>query len=59
VLGDQVSVHLPFLVAAAALLLGVDVLMATRPHQADVDAPEYALEEATDEATAITIGNDS
>jgi ACDE family multidrug resistance protein len=59
VLGEQVSVHLPFWVAAAAVLLGVGVLTATRPHLAGIDAPEDELEEATDEATAITIGNDS
>jgi MFS transporter, ACDE family, multidrug resistance protein len=59
VLGEQVSVHLPFWVGAAAVLLGVGVLTATRPHLAGIDAPEDELEEATDEATAITIGNDS
>jgi MFS transporter, ACDE family, multidrug resistance protein len=59
VLGEQVSVHLPFWVGAAAVLLGVGVLTATRPHLAGIDAPEDELEEAADEATAITIGNDS
>jgi MFS transporter, ACDE family, multidrug resistance protein len=59
VLGEQVSAHLPFWVAAAAVLLGVGVLMVTRPHLAGIDAPEDELDEATDEATAITVGNDS
>jgi ACDE family multidrug resistance protein len=59
VLGEQVSVHLPFWVAAVAVLLGVGVLTATRPHLAGIDAPDDELEEATGEASAITIGNDS
>jgi len=45
-LGEQVSVHLPFWVGAAAVLLGIYT-------------PEDELEQTTDEATAITIGNDS
>jgi MFS transporter, ACDE family, multidrug resistance protein len=44
---------------AAAVLLGVGVLTATRPHLAGIDAPEDELEEATEEAAAITIGNDT
>ena len=32
VLGEQVNVHLPFWVGAAAVLLGAGVLAATRPH---------------------------
>jgi len=58
-LGEQVSVHLPFWVGAAAVLLGVGVLTATRPHLAGIDTPETELEQTTDEAIAITIGNDS
>ena len=49
----------PFVVAAATVLLGVGVPRATLPHLAGIDAPEDELEEATDEATAITIGNAS
>gem|GEM_PF-2953121 len=59
VLGEQVTVHLPFWVAGAAVLLGVGVPRATRPHLAGIDAPDDELEEAIDEAAAITIGNAS
>jgi MFS family permease len=61
-LGEQVSVHLPFWVGAAAVLTGAAVLFATRAHLSHIDedhAIEDELEELTDEATAVTVGSDS
>lgn len=57
VLGERVSVHLPFWVGAGAVLLAAVVLFATRGHLAGVDAPETPTAELEDEATAVTIGN--
>jgi MFS transporter, ACDE family, multidrug resistance protein len=50
VLGEQVSVHLPFWVGAAAVLMGAGVLAATRPHLGGIDVEETELEEITDRA---------
>ncbi|BBY52605.1 MFS transporter [Mycolicibacterium arabiense] len=58
VLGERISVHLPFWVGAGAVLLAAAVLFATRGHLAGVDAEEDAEDEAIDEATAVTVGND-
>ncbi|WP_026356538.1 MFS transporter [Mycobacterium sp. 141] len=61
-LGEQVSVHLPYWVGAAAVLAGAAVLFATRSylrHLDDEHAIEDELDELTDEATAVTVGNDS
>jgi MFS transporter, ACDE family, multidrug resistance protein len=55
VLGETFNAHLPFWVGAAAVLAGAGVLMMSRPHLAHVDD---ALDELTDEATAITVGSD-
>ena len=49
VLGERISVHVPFWVGAGAVALGAVVLMATRPHLAGVDEPETAVEEMQDE----------
>ena len=57
VLGEQVSVHLPFWVGAGAVLAGALVLAATRPYLTDIDAPEGELDELEDEALAVTVGN--
>ncbi|WP_395311008.1 MFS transporter [Mycobacterium sp. AMU20-3851] len=57
VLGEQISVHMPFWVGAAAVLAGAALLFATRGHMSGVDAPESRVEELTDEATAVTVGN--
>ena len=57
VLGERVSVHLPFWVGAGAVLLGAVVLFATRGHLTGVDAPETETEELEDEAAAVTVGN--
>lgn len=59
VLGERVSVHLPFWVGAAAVLLGAGVLALTARHLSAIDAPEDELEEITDQATAVTVGSDS
>jgi ACDE family multidrug resistance protein len=59
VLGERVSVHMPFWVGAAAVLLGAGVLFATRSHLVGLDVEESELDEITEEATAITVGSDS
>lgn len=59
VLGEEVSVHLPYWVGAGAVLLGAVVLFAVRRHLAHVDAEEDALDESLDEATAVTVGSES
>jgi MFS transporter, ACDE family, multidrug resistance protein len=58
VLGERVSVHLPFWVGAGAVLLGAGVLAATRAHLAGIDVEESELDELTDRATAVTVGSD-
>ncbi|MBX7455507.1 MFS transporter [Mycolicibacterium sp. 3033] len=59
VLGEQVSVHLPFWVGAGAVLLGAAVLTVTRAHLTHIDDEETELEELTDEAQAVTVGNET
>jgi MFS transporter, ACDE family, multidrug resistance protein len=68
VLGERISVHLPFWVGAAAVLLAAGVLFGTRQHLAGIDiddiddsedSEDSELDEITDQATAITVGNDS
>jgi predicted MFS family arabinose efflux permease len=59
VLGEHVSVHLPFWVGAAAVLLGAGVLTATRKHLAGIDVEESELDVLTDQATAVTVGSES
>ena len=59
VLGEQVNVHLPFWVGAAAVLLGAGVLAMTRRHLVGIDVEETELEEITDRAEAVTVGSDS
>ncbi|MGV0769222.1 MFS transporter [Mycobacterium syngnathidarum] len=62
VLGEQVSVHLPYWVGAAAVLAGAGVLTLTRPHLVGIDVEEAAedeLDELAEEATAVTVGSDS
>ncbi|OBC15788.1 MFS transporter [Mycobacterium sp. 852013-50091_SCH5140682] len=61
-LGEQVSVHLPYWVGAAAVLAGAVVLFASRTHLRHIDddhAIEDELDELTDEATAVTMGSES
>jgi predicted MFS family arabinose efflux permease len=59
VLGEEISVHLPFWVGAGAVLLGAGVMLVTRPHLRHLDDPEGEIDELTDEATAVTVGSDS
>ena len=56
-LGEEVSVHLPFWVGAGAVLLGAAVMVATRPYLTHIDDPEGKADELADEAAAITVGN--
>ncbi|OAN37877.1 MFS transporter [Mycolicibacterium iranicum] len=56
VLGEQVSVHLPFWVGAGAVLLAALVLFCMRGHLTQVDAPESEVDELSDEAAAVTVG---
>lgn len=56
VLGERISVHLPFWVGAGAVLLAAAVLLTTRAHLAGVDAPESEQERLEDEAAAVTVG---
>jgi ACDE family multidrug resistance protein len=59
VLGEEVSVHLPFWVGAGAVLAGAGMLGLTARHLSGIDTPEDELEEITEQATAVTIGSDS
>jgi ACDE family multidrug resistance protein len=58
VLGERVSVHLPFWVGAGAVASGVVVLAITRRHLEGVDREDDVLESVTERATAVTVGND-
>lgn len=64
-LGEHVSVHLPFWVGAAAVLLGAGILAATRVHLTGIDLGEELdeepeeLDELEAEATALTVGSES
>ncbi len=59
VLGEQISVHLPFWVGAAAVLLAAGVLAATRRHLVGIDAEESELDEISDRAESVTVGSDT
>lgn len=59
VLGERISVHLPFWVGAAAVLLGAGVLFVSREHLLGIDVEDSELDEITEQATAITVGSDS
>ena len=59
VLGERISMHLPFWVGASAVLLGAGVLFATRSHLVGIDVEDSELDEITEQATAITVGSDS
>ena len=58
-LGEEIDVHLPYWVGAAAVLAGAAVLYRTRPHLSGIDAEEDEIDELTDEAIAMTVGSDS
>lgn len=57
-LGEHVSVHLPYWVGAATVLIGTGVLARTREHLAGIDVEDPELDQIG-AATAITVGNDS
>lgn len=57
VLGERVNVHLPYWVGAAAVLAGAALLFGARGHLRGIDIPETRVDELTDEATAVTVGN--
>jgi MFS transporter, ACDE family, multidrug resistance protein len=57
VLGEEINVHLPFWVGAGAVLLAAVVLTATRTHLSGIDIEESEVDEITDEAAAVTVGN--
>ncbi|MGE2733251.1 MFS transporter [Mycolicibacterium vaccae] len=59
VLGERVNIHLPFWVGAGTVLLAAAVLAATRSHLRHIDDPEEPLDELTDQARAVTVGNES
>ncbi|MBI3690869.1 MAG: MFS transporter [Mycolicibacterium aromaticivorans] len=71
VLGERVSVHLPFWVGAGAVLAGAGVLALTARHLSGIDTSggqersdsgnkgEDDVEEITEQATAVTVGSDS
>jgi ACDE family multidrug resistance protein len=59
VLGEQVSVHLPYWVGAAAVLAAAGVLAFSRKHLSGIDVEEDDLSERTDEARALTVGSES
>jgi MFS transporter, ACDE family, multidrug resistance protein len=60
VLSEQINMHAPFWVGAAAVLLGAGVLAATRSHLGGIDAEDKdVLQRAEDDAVAITLGADS
>ena len=59
VLGERFGAHVPFWVGAGAVLLGVGAMVATRPYLTHIDDDEDEVEETTDEAVALTVGNDS
>jgi predicted MFS family arabinose efflux permease len=59
VLGEQVSVHLPYWVGAAAVLAAAGVLALSRKHLRGIDTEEDDLAERTDQARAVTVGNES
>jgi ACDE family multidrug resistance protein len=59
VLGERVSVHMPFWVGAAAVLLAAGALALTRRHLVGIDVEESEFDELTDQAQSITVGSDS
>ncbi|AKK28529.1 MFS transporter [Mycobacterium sp. EPa45] len=59
VLGERVSVHLPFWVGAGAVLLGAGVLALASRHLSAIDTEHDELEEITEQATAVTVGSES
>ena len=59
VLGEQVSVHLPFWVGARAVLLAAGVLAMTRRHLVGIDAEERNSRRSPTQAESVTVGSDT
>jgi predicted MFS family arabinose efflux permease len=59
VLGEEISVHLPFWVGAGAVLLGAGVMLVTKKHLTHIDDEESPADEEADEAVALTVGSDT
>ncbi|BBY15253.1 MFS transporter [Mycolicibacterium litorale] len=59
VLGEQINVHLPYWVGAAAVLAAAGVLALSRKHLRGIDVEEDELSERTDEARAVTVGSET
>ena len=58
-LGERFGAHLPFWVGAAAVLAAAGVLGLTSRHLSGIDVEQDELEQITEQATAVTVGNDS
>ena len=58
VLGEQVNVHMPYWVGAAAVLLGAGVLALSHSHLQGIDVEEADVDDLT-EATAVAVGSNS
>jgi MFS transporter, ACDE family, multidrug resistance protein len=58
-LGETFNAHLPFWMGTATVLLGAAVLAATGRYLTHIDDPEDQLAELIDEATAVTLSNES
>jgi len=56
-LGERFNAHLPFWVGAAAVLAAVGVLGLTSRHLTGIDVEEDELEQITEQAAAVTVGN--
>ncbi|WP_422746320.1 MFS transporter [Mycobacterium sp. WMMD1722] len=57
VLGEQINVHLPYWVGAAAVLLAAAVLTLSRGHLGGIDAEQGQRAELEDQARAVTVGD--
>lgn len=58
-LGERFGAHLPFWVGAAAVLAAAGVLGLTSRHLSGIDVEQDELEQITEQAAAVTVGNDS
>jgi MFS transporter, ACDE family, multidrug resistance protein len=58
-LGETFNAHLPFWMGTGTVLLGAGVLAATGRYLTHIDDPEDQLAEVIDEASAVTLSNES
>ena len=58
-LGERFGAHLPFWVGAATVLAAAGVLGLTSRHLTGIDIEQDELEQITEQAAAVTVGNDS